>query len=72
MFQVQQALLSADESNRDDLLSLQSDLRELIQLTKESFQGVEDLTTQVSANSNQNSKSDLDNEYDLFKVLPIN
>ncbi|OXU26919.1 hypothetical protein TSAR_000362 [Trichomalopsis sarcophagae] len=68
LFQVQQALQSADESNRNDLLSLQSDLKEIIILTKESIQGAEDVSAQGSTNSNKNSKSDLDDEYDLFKA----
>lgn len=71
LFQVQQALLSADGSDRNDLLSLQSDLQELIQLTKESVQGSEDVTAHGSTNSNQGSKNDLDDEYDLFKVLSL-
>ncbi|XP_014206891.1 zinc finger CCCH-type with G patch domain-containing protein [Copidosoma floridanum] len=67
LMQVQEALKTASSSERQGLISLQSDLKELIKLTKENFEGDED-SQQEQTNSNAESKSTLDDEYDLFKA----
>lgn len=58
-------------SDRDNLLSLKSDIEELISLTKESLQNLEGNDT-ISKNRDENSDDEtedlLDKEYALFKV----
>lgn len=57
--------------NRDSLLSLKSDIEELISLTKESLQSLEENNTEdKSENEDSDDKMEdpLDKEYALFKV----
>jgi hypothetical protein len=49
------------------LLGLQSDLEELIQLTEENVESTDDVEEE-SSNLNEEPKTHLDDEYDLFKV----
>lgn len=67
MLQVQQAIENADDTEKEGLLSLQSDIQELIELTQESLPTLDNVKSD-SSNSNENSKNSLDDEYDLFKV----
>lgn len=57
--------------DRDNLLSLKSDIEELISLTKESLQNLEGHGT-INKNTDENSDDEaenlLDKEYALFKV----
>lgn len=58
-------------SDRDNLLSLKSDIEELISLTKESLQNLEgDSTINKNRDDNSDDKTEnlLDKEYALFKV----
>jgi hypothetical protein len=48
------------------LLGLQSDLEELIQLTEENVESTD--VEEESSNLNEEPKTHLDDEYDLFKV----
>lgn len=71
-----QTSLSAttERSDRDDLLSLKSDIQELINLTRESLQRVETIETVRPENGSEiESLSDGDDplakEYALFKVI---
>lgn len=56
--------------DRDNLLSLKSDIEELISLTKESLQNLEGNVENKNENDNPNDKTKdlLDREYALFKV----
>lgn len=57
--------------DRDNLISLKSDIEELISLTKESLQNLEGDST-INKNRDENSDDKLENlldkEYALFKV----
>lgn len=57
--------------NRDNLLSLKSDIEELISLTKESLQSLEENNTEdkdEDEDSDDKTEDPLDKEYALFKV----
>jgi len=56
--------------DRDNLLSLKSDIEELIFLTKESLQSLEGDVKHTKKNDNPDNKMEnlLDREYALFKV----
>lgn len=57
-----------DDTERESLLSLQSDLQQLIQLTKENLEAlVSKDSKQVEIQTNE-SKGELDEEYALFMV----
>lgn len=66
---VNRTLETADDNERESLISLQSDLQQLIQLTKENLEALlpKDATT-----SKVESKDELDDEYALFKVRKSN
>ena len=64
--QVQQALANASGPERDGLLSLQSDIKELIQLTKESLAESQETTSELT--SSERPTNTIDDQYDLFKV----
>ncbi|XP_058802705.1 zinc finger CCCH-type with G patch domain-containing protein [Phymastichus coffea] len=64
LLQVQQALAVANGSNRNDLMSLESDLNEIIQLSKESLGESEN----ASCSSKNESRNCIDDEYNLFKA----
>ena len=58
--------------DKDNLLSLQSDIRELINLTKESLENLEEVKNSKNENSrfsNERNEDPLDREYALFKVF---
>lgn len=60
------------ETDRDNLLSLQSDIQELINLTKESLQSVEMANVGNTSKLEDSSNEDEDplaKEYALFKVI---
>lgn len=59
--------------DRDNLLSLKTDIEELISLTEESLQNLEgDNTEDKNENSNDNTDDLLEKEYALFKVQSLN
>jgi len=59
--------------DRDNLLSLKSDIEELISLTKESLQRLEgnDADKKIDDEESDEAEDSLDKEYALFKVCFI-
>lgn len=55
-----------DDNERESILSLQSDLQQLIQLTKENLDA---LLPKESTSSDTQNKDELDDEYALFQVM---
>lgn len=74
--QVQATLsVTTQEADRENLLSLQSDIQELITLTKKSLQGVETSSEDLDDDDDDDVEMDddiedpLEKEYALFKVV---
>lgn len=75
--QVQATLsVTTQEADRENLLSLQSDIQELIALTKKSLQGVETSSEDLDDDDDDDDIDDIDDmddpmekEYALFKVI---
>lgn len=68
---VKQALETTQEtSERESLLALQSELEELIKLTRESLD-VQKSKTEEPKPDNDNNSNELDDEYALFMVVNI-
>ncbi|XP_014223164.1 zinc finger CCCH-type with G patch domain-containing protein [Trichogramma pretiosum] len=67
LLQVEQALVNATGQERESLLSLQSDLNEIIQLAYETNDGSDDDISEATNSTNKPNNS-LDDEYDLFKA----
>lgn len=70
--------VETEESEKNDLLNLKSNLQELIDLTKENLEKLEGIGRTESPdiieifNSKENDKTDrLANEYALFKVINL-
>ena len=76
--QVQATLsVTTQEADRENLLSLQSDIQELITLTKKSLQGVETSSEDLDDDDDDDDDVEMDDdmedplekEYALFKVV---
>lgn len=57
-----------DDAEKESILTLQSDLQQLIQLTKENLDAMTKASQNVDSEPSE-SKNELDDEYALFMVI---
>lgn len=75
--QINVALEEADGEDRENLLSLQNDILQLITLTKESLNQesgsnlIEDAESRPSTSETTSNNTNMDDEYSLFMVYKI-